>query len=250
VPWALCVLLISTALWGCGSSREVAGSGPELVVGEFHQVTDDIPEDSTLTVVASGYRNQMESHIAEVIGRADSTFVKGNPEGALGNLAADAMLDVIQGLVDEPVDCALTNNGGLRVPIAEGPITVGKVFELMPFENWMSVVTLDADGMSRLFSQIATVGGEPIAGCALTIDSETREVVEATVGGESVEEGKMYRVVTSDYLVNGGGNMEALWSPVKQEGIPVLLRDAFLTYIRENGVISPNLDGRITYVER
>ena len=56
---------------------------------------------------------------------------------------------------------------------------------------------------------------------------------------------EQYRLVTSDYLANGGGRMPALWTPTGREDLTVLLRDAFIQYIREKKTIEPILDGRI-----
>ena len=52
-------------------------------------------------------------------------------------------------------------------------------------------------------------------------------------------------VATSDFLVNGGGEMSALWSPVAREDLPILLRDVYLRYLERMGTVTPALEGRI-----
>src|SRR5690606_33834419 len=132
------------------------------------------------------------------------------PEGALGNFAADAMRTVAAEALGEPVDIAVTNNGGLRVPIPEGPITVGALFELMPFENALVLLTLSGTQVDSLAGQIARIGGEPVAGLTFTIEEPSRRAVDVRVNGEPVDPGRLYRVVTSDYLADIGGGLPVL----------------------------------------
>lgn len=244
------LLVLAVMLPACGTSERVARIGSADVRGTSVAIGEGVEADSALSVLIAPFRERMDAHISEEIGRATALLERGNPEGALGNMAADAMLDVVQDLVADPVDCAVTNNGGLRAPIQAGPITVGEVYELMPFENRVTVVTLDAEGIQAMMDQIASSYGEPVAGCTLEIDPETRKALNMRVGERPIASGSTYRVVTSDYLANGGGNLQALWNPVGREDLPVLLRDMFQTYIREQGVIFPVLDGRIKVAEQ
>ena len=59
-----------------------------------------------------------------------------------------------------------------------------------------------------------------------------------------------YRLVTNDYLANGGDSFSALQSPISREDLPVLLRDAFIDFVRHMGVIEPRLEGRISGRDR
>ena len=104
-------------------------------------VADSIEDDPALEALVAPFRNRMGEEIRQVIGEASVVLAKSIPEGSLGNFATDAMLWAARRESAGPVHMALTNNGGLRVPIPPGPITVGQMFELMPFENMLSVLT-------------------------------------------------------------------------------------------------------------
>ncbi len=242
--WALLLAFASA----CGATR-VRQEAPIDVVSaaRYVVITDSLEDDPDLDALVAPFREVIGEQMSTVIGNATGEFVKAQPESSLGNLVADAMLDQIQALVATPVDVAVTNAGGLRVPIPAGPVPLGTIYELMPFENWLMVITLSATGMDSLAQQMARRRGEPTAGWSFLIDTEAQTASDIRVGGEPLQADRLYRIVTTDYLVSGGGGMPALQSPLQQEEIPVLLRDAIASYIREQGRIEPLRDGRLRF---
>jgi 2',3'-cyclic-nucleotide 2'-phosphodiesterase (5'-nucleotidase family) len=211
-------------------------------------VADTIADDPAVEALVAPFRERMGDRIQEVIGEATGPLSKGWPEGSLGTFAADALLWVARTRVSEPVDMALMNNGGLRVPIAPGPITVGKMFELMPFENMVSVLVLSGEQVEALAATIARRGGEPIAGFTFRIEvaGGQRLARDVRVAGEPVDSSRRYRLVTNDYLANGGDEFEVLMDALEREDLPLLVRDAFADYVRAVGTIEPRVEGRIT----
>ena len=243
-------LLISICLLGCKSSEPAAPLFIEEVPTGFSAISDSIETDAEVEAIIAPYRERLQERITEVIGTATVQLQKGGLESSLGNMSADAMLEVVNNNTETPVDMALTNNGGLRVPISKGPITVGKIFELMPFENMMTVLSLSAVQVDTLAQQLARAGGEPIAGFSFMIDPTANRAVDIHVGDSPLDASRTYRLVTSDYLANGGGRIPALWQPVAREDLNMLLRDAFIEYIRAKGTIDSQPDGRIAVIDQ
>jgi 2',3'-cyclic-nucleotide 2'-phosphodiesterase (5'-nucleotidase family) len=211
-------------------------------------VADSIREDPEVEALVAPFRQSMGDRIQVVVGEAAGPLSKGWPEGTLGVFAADALLWVARNRVSEPVDMALMNNGGLRVPIAPGPITVGKMFELMPFENMVAVLVLSGKQVEDLAAVIARRGGEPVAGFGFRIElvGDQRVARDVRVGGEPVDPARRYRLVTNDYLANGGDEFAILLDALEREDLPLLVRDAFMEYLRAIQTIEPRLEGRIT----
>jgi 5'-nucleotidase len=56
-------------------------------------------------------------------------------ECTMGNLVADAMLDRVR---DQGIQIAIQNGGGLRASIDAGPVTMGEVLAVLPFQNTLS----------------------------------------------------------------------------------------------------------------
>jgi 2',3'-cyclic-nucleotide 2'-phosphodiesterase (5'-nucleotidase family) len=229
----------------------VPAEHPRLAVREapvtFTIVSDSVSEDPEMEALVAPFRDQMGERIREVIGEAGGPFLKGWPEGSLGNFATDAILSAARKRYPDSVHMALANNGGLRVPIAAGPITVEKMFELMPFENLVSVLTLTGSQVEELAQVIAADGGEPISGWSFRIDTVAGERVarDVRVGGLPVDPETRYRLATSDYLAGGGGGFDFLPSALDRTDLALLVRDAFIEYIRERGTIEPRMEGRI-----
>jgi 2',3'-cyclic-nucleotide 2'-phosphodiesterase (5'-nucleotidase family) len=205
-------------------------------------------DDPEIEAMVAPFRERMGEEIRQVIGETTGMLSKALPEGTLGNFATDAMLWAANAGTSHPVQMALTNNGGLRVPIGPGPITVGQIYELMPFDNMLSVLVLNGSQVQDLCDQLADRRGEPIAGFSFRIESlgDRRFARDILVGGVPLDPAAEYRLATNDYMANGGESLSPLQAPLAREDLPVLLRDAFIAYVRHVGVIEPKLEGRIT----
>src|SRR5262249_16688296 len=88
---------------------------------------------------AAPYVEKIERQMNTVLGEATAGLSKSVDEGgAMLNLIADAFR------AEAGTQIALENTGGVRTSLAAGPITYGKVFEILPFEN--TIVTMKLTG--------------------------------------------------------------------------------------------------------
>src|SRR5690606_39950646 len=60
-------------------------------------------------------------------------------ECAMGNLVTDAILDRTK---DQGMTIAITNGGGLRSSIDGGPVSMGEVISVLPFQNTVATFQL------------------------------------------------------------------------------------------------------------
>lgn len=174
---------------------------------------------------------------------------KGKPETKLGNLVADLSLEIANKLYNPTdnhnIDFCLLNNGGLRTSLPKGEITKGKIFELMPFDNELVVVTITYEKYDDLLEYLKNIGGQPISGLSIYTSYDLTEFIE------SWTRNKHAKVLTSDYLANGGDKMNFFLNPIKIEPIGIKLRDAIIQYCKEQNKqgkqLTGKLDGRITF---
>lgn len=251
-------LLVGAALTGLFlfTSCHSAGKGVhyELSRAEGSMITMDsvwdVNPDEKATAILQPYKEKIDRMMYEIIGTSEMKMDKGAPESLLSNLVASVLQQAATRVLGRPADMGLVNMGGLRNILPKGEITVGAVYEILPFENSLCVLTLKGADMKRLFKEIASQRGEGVSGVRLDI-TKKGELLNATIGGKPIEDEQLYTVATIDYLADGNGNMDAFLQAQKREcPEEATLRGLFLDYVRnqtaEGKVITSKLDGRIT----
>lgn len=195
------------------------------------------------------YKESLDAEMNEVLVYSEKTMTKGNPESELGNFVADLSLKIITEKFPEfKIDFCLLNNGGLRTSLPQGAITRGKIFELMPFDNELVMVTLTKDSLKTLMHYLNNIGGQPISG-NIKFNFSGKEIILE----ENIFPNKDVKILTTDYLANGGDNMSFFLNPIIFETTQLKLRDAIIEFCieehKKNNKISAKLDGRITIKE-
>lgn len=215
-----------------------------MVVKEDQQISGD----SSIIQLISPYKNKLDVLMNEVIGRTNTDLVKAMPLAGLGNMAADACLTGAQKHTSTPVDFAVLNSGGIRIPsINKGAITVGQIYELMPFDNQIVVVELKGADCELLFEWITKWKGAPVSKLNMKIDSGKYSAV--FINGEPFDKNKTYRVATTDFIANGGDGA-TFFANGKTIATSYKLRDAIIAYIRTIGELTTNYNERITDNEK
>lgn len=213
---------------------------------------DSVKEDASVLQLIEPYKQDLEKEMSEVLIISEAVFEKAQPEGALGNLVADIVFEKGNERYRPDdfkyADFCLLNNGGLRVSLPQGEITKGKVFELMPFENEIVILTLSGEKTSELIRYIIEVGGQPVSG--LQIKSMNQPNSQTLIKGVSFDKSKTYKVITSDYLAGGGDKMEFFKSAIKVETTGYKIRDAIIDYFanesQKGNTLKPHPGGRLT----
>ena len=219
----------------------------------FSKITNSTIDSNAYHTILP-YKEKMDQTMNSVLGKTDKEMVKDMPEGLLGNLVSDIILyesnKHYKPSDGHRVDFCMLNNGGLRASLPNGDISRGKLFELMPFENEMIVLELDANSTLELINYIAKIGGVPIAGLRFEIESQKAQNI--IINGQAFDPTKTYKMVTSDYLASGGDKLAMLKNRINDELLGVKIRDAIIDYFIEKNsndeIITSSLDGRIKYV--
>lgn len=180
-------------------------------------------DDTLLQYIIAPYREGLQAEMEKVIGQAAQDWKKGKPESAIGNLITDIMLEAGDTLFQHKPDFAVYNYGGIRIDaIYKGEVTKGKIFELLPFDNTMVMVTLDGYSTARLLNKLAAAGGWPQSGLQLTISNEA--AVDVLVQGQPFDTSAVYHVVMNDYMARGGDGLEML-TDASLEDAGITVRD-------------------------
>ncbi len=217
-------------------------------------MNDSISDEVISESMIASYRDSLELSMNTILVQNEVPLTRGIPESTLGNLIADLLLQ--RALIEmpdsvRPLIC-LINIGGLRVDLPAGPITVGKVFELMPFENELDVIKLSPEKVKEMMSYLKDVGGQPVSGMSISHKSGKNSILTFD-DGEEINTDDLIYVVTSDYLAEGGDKMDFFKNPVQRIRTGIKIRDAILDDFRVKGLagqtLNSNLDGRISVIK-
>jgi 2',3'-cyclic-nucleotide 2'-phosphodiesterase (5'-nucleotidase family) len=207
------------------------------------------PDSSILRLIAP-YKARLDSQMNTVIGSSAVALNNTRPNGILGNFIADILKTETARIIKTDIDFAFTNISGMRIPaLPQGDITKGRVFELLPFDNMVMAAEIKGETLKKVLEQIASKGGEAIAGFKLVI--KDGKLVDAYINNVSVDFGRSYVVCTNDFLFNGGDGYTMFTEGIIKEykiGIPIrnMVMDYIEAYCKTNGPINQQPDERIT----
>ena len=195
--------------------------------------------DSTIYNIIQPYQNEIEEQMNETLVYTKNDLTKGRPQSTIGNFVTDLCLNYCD------ANICVFNNGGLRTTIDKGDITRGKIFELMPFENELVILELNKTDFIGLLNYISLRGGEPFSGLNIKID-KNNNIIEHS-WPVNFDNNETVKVLTSDYLANGGDKM-SFFKGKKQHKIGLKLRDAIIDYCEKKDTIDIRLDNRIEII--
>lgn len=201
------------------------------------------------------FRDSLNQTMQQIMGEAGADFKKEKGGGTLGTLVVDAMNEELkikrfslwldsnkQGVI------ALTNPGGLRISqIPKGKITLEKAFELLPFENELTLIVIQGKTLKQLAKLMLENGGWP-NNANLSTDSVNEFIPPAVLSVEdpnpalqrvAIDDEKNYRILTNDYIAGGGDNCFFL-KPYPRTLTGITLRDALIHYLQRHPYLLPH----------
>ncbi len=249
--------------------------------------------DNVVSAAVSDAADALNEKLAQVVAHTAVDLVIYDPEATtddgkpirivrrtetnLGDLCADAYLDQ-----SGEADIAFVNGGGIRVPIAQGDITMNDILKVHPFGNSLTVI--EVTGQQVLDALEWSVHAEPgefggfnqVAGMTFEFDPNIpspctsddngfftgipegaeRRVRNVLVAGQPIDPNATYKLASHDYqlLDNGDGYTMFDGAKVLQESVK-LDNQVLLDYIVDTlgGVVGeeyadPYGQGRIVAV--
>ena len=234
-----------------------------------------VAPDPAIVAMLAPYRTELAAALDGVIGTATGLFPRDGvterlQEVAIGNITTDSMR------WRYGTQLALTNGGGLRAALpssylpmdttlrrnspgyAAGPpfdLVIGDAFTVLPFGN--IVVIREVSGallwqaLEHSVAVIPAANGRfaQISGFKFTYDAARpvgSRVVSVTLddGTPILPNATTYSFATNDF-VNSGGDGYTMF--LGEHGVTrEVMADVLLAYIRDQGTITPTIEGRIT----
>jgi len=227
------IYLALLVLFSCSTSYNIQSSDSNITEVKASA-------DSSVLAIIAPYQKAIEAEMNEILTYSKIRLTKKGTESLLGNFVTDLCLNY------SDAHLCVMNNGGLRTSIDKGPISRGKIYELMPFENELVVLELNKEDYLGLLDYICKRGGEPFSGINITMNKEGN-VINNT-WPVNFENNEKVKVLTSDYLANGGDKM-SFFQNKEQYKLGLKLRDAIIDHCEKNDTIISRLDGRIKIID-
>ena len=234
------ILVVFVGMTACHRPfRIVEKSGSVLMIDS----TLNVIQDSDYLAALAPIKEDLERQLGAPIGYAPMALEVYQPECPMLNWASDALLAQACKLCPNPVDMAVVNIGGMRCNWGKGDITFRHVFELMPFDNELVVLTMTGKEILALCEVFAQSGGQGVAG--LRMSASKGALKSAKIAGKAIVPEAYYTVATSDYLSQGNDGMmplknhESLWKSERK------IRDLYIEYIQQVKTVEAKVDGRM-----
>jgi len=222
----LLIFLLAFSIVSCSKQTYTAD-----IDTSYYRITKRNQSDQNIDKMITPYRAQLELKMNEVLAFNEKEMTKARPNSSLGNWFADALLEEAKYIYKKDIDVAMQNYGGIRVPfLKQGDITVGNIYELMPFDNKLVILTMDGKLLQQLLDRVAEKGGWPISS-TLQFSIKEDKAVNAIVNNEPLDLTKSYTVAIADYIANGGDDCFFL-DQAEREDHDVMIRDLIIDHLK------------------
>ncbi|XP_063388762.1 apyrase-like [Cydia fagiglandana] len=234
-----------------------------------------IVQDPQMMAELEPWRSEVDAVGKEVLGRLLTPLSRScySRECNIGSWACDGFLQQLMERANEgswnEAHVCLINAGGLRAAIDRGAVTTEGLLMAMPFENYVQVYDLKGEHLLEALEFSVGVYMEPgdfYSGRMLQIGGlrvvyNASQPVNSRVQSASVrcvdcsvprytplDPSATYRVVTQNYIGDGGGGYTMLSE--NRENLENLQLDYVMLqeFLRHQGAVLQDLDGRIEVV--
>ncbi len=200
-----------------------------------------VPEDPDTRYVLEEYLEGMQRSLSldRVITTATAPLRRFGDSGGdsqLGNLTAEAM----QYRRYIETDFCVTNSLGIRTDILEGALTYEQMYNVMPFENTITTMTLSGIEVQELLNFATRSSAErgcnsqiQVSGITFTMNCRTGEAEDIVIGGNPLSPLGAYDMCTNNYMAWGGSGFRVLKRNTTKVDTGIAIREAVITYIKD-----------------
>ncbi len=208
--------------------------------------SDQLEPHPVMAMKMKAYKDEVAPVIGEIVGRSRKRIIRSyNTESALGAFSADVLRE------RTGADVAFMNAGGLRADLPEGDITLGNVQDAFPFYNTVVVQEFTGRQIRAILEQGFTLlrGMIQVSGLVARYDLARpvgERLLELEIGGEPVEDSRVYTSATNRFLAEGGDLYETF---TRGEWIEEIDRDIAMAIVdhlkKHSAPIGPPEMGRL-----
>ncbi|MDO4510272.1 MAG: bifunctional UDP-sugar hydrolase/5'-nucleotidase [Bacteroidales bacterium] len=129
---------------------------------------------------------------------------------AYQNWLTDAIMDIIPGLYKGKVDFCFMNKGGIRQDMPKGVVSEGLINSTFPFDNRFVVLDIKGKDVLEALRIMCLREGDAVSKQLAVVYNANHEVVSAKFNGKAIKPEQSYKLLTINFLANGGDFLESL----------------------------------------
>ena len=189
-------------------------------------------ESSLAAVAAAVIAVQPEmADVKSVVGRSEEEMPLLKQESKLSNWFVGLVMDKVAELSGQKVDVGICNFGGVRISMPKGDVILDDLYSMFPFKN--NVVYLEHKGseLRKIFEKMAATRFQIVGG--VEIVAENGRLALAKIGGEPIDDERIYRVASISFLLYGGDNLTLADNAVSMTVYDVEIIDAVMEHVTE-----------------
>lgn len=202
---------------------------------------------------ADDFYNKLQAEIADqknkVLGEATEAFTHDRSDKGsvtlLGRWACEVMAE------EAKAQIAIQNGGGLRRTLEKGKITMGDLYEIMPFDNYLTTMDLKGKDIKKAIDHgidMPSTTDGAFSGLIVEYDRTKpygSKITKITLSdGTPLEDEKTYRVVTNDFVFGGGDGYD--FSGATNVSMTIPIRDVLVAAIEKAKTITPK---KVDYIK-
>lgn len=208
---------------------------------------DEVPDDEQMLKVIGKWKDKLKQITDEVVTTSPSALTRSyGEESNMGDMVADAMLNA-----HPEYDFAVTNSGGLRQDIDAGLVRVGDLISAFPFPNTIVQLQMKGSDMRAIFEHGAglTNGILQVSKGVEVVYDESKPVgsriVKCNIKGEPLDDRKTYKVLTSNFLADGGDGFLVFKKTLSYKNTGVGILESMVKYLKKFKTFDQKIEGRV-----
>ena len=169
--------------------------------------TYDSKLDPKLVSYMERHKARLDKKMNEVIGHCDVTMNVESPKSPLSDLLTDLMLkDGPAAIKQDPCDLSILNFGGIRTNMQAGDVTVGDIFKISPFDNYLVIATVKGSELRKAVSRFR-LDALAAASAGMEVSYKNNVPYRILIQGKELQDDALYRLITLNFIAEGGDNI-------------------------------------------
>lgn len=171
--------------------------------------TYDAKVDPSLNSYVASQKAKLDRKMNVVIGYCDQTMNSFVPQSPLSNFLVDLLLkegpNKVLPHIDKPCDFSILNFGGIRSQLPAGEVTIGNIYAISPFDNFLVLVDIKGSELRKALMRFTEKKNAALSGVQMIY--RNGRPIAINVNGEKLDDNRIYRLITLNFIAEGGDRL-------------------------------------------